>query len=267
MDAAGPAGRDEHTFLRELEALLADPAQQDNPLTPALARLLALHRQQNERIERLVRISDGYHGLSRQQTSGLADKFERQVRRLEKLARISDLYQSNLRDLTEALREASLKDPLTELGNRRFLMERLKDETGRARRKGAPLCVTILDVDHFKVINDTHGHDAGDEALRRIADVLRNSVRQYDVVGRWGGEEFLLLLPEVGLDEALQTAERIRSAIGEIAIGLDGATIRMTASLGLTRQLDDDLPSDTINRADNALLAAKRAGRNRVVVR
>ncbi|MBC9071003.1 GGDEF domain-containing protein [Thauera sp. CAU 1555] len=266
MSTERPADRSEQALLAELDALLADPALQDNPLHAPLDRLLALYRQQNERVERLVRISDGYHGLSRNQSSNLADKFERQVRRLEKLARISDLYQNNLRELTEALREASLKDPLTDLGNRRYLMDRLKEETVRARRKNVPLCVAVLDVDHFKRVNDTWGHEAGDETLRRISEVLRSSVREYDTVGRWGGEEFLLLFPETGLEEALNTAERVRQSISEIRIERPDGPIQLTASLGLAQQLAGESASATVSRADNALLSAKRKGRDRTVI-
>ena len=266
MMVPAPASDHDEVFLDELDALLADPAQQHNPLHAPLTRLLAHYREQHERIERLVRISDGYHDLSRRQSRNLHDKFERQVRRLEKLTRISDLYQSNLRELTEALREASLKDPLTDLGNRRYLMERLKEETERCRRKEAPLCVAILDVDHFKRINDGWGHDAGDEALRQISEVLRHSLRQYDAVGRWGGEEFLLLLPDTTLEDALQTAERVREANAGLVIEHPVGSIRLTASLGLANQQMGDTVSSTISRADNALLQAKRSGRNRTAV-
>lgn len=266
MYSGQPADSDDQALLEALDALLADPAHRDNPLRGPLDRLLTLYRQQRAHIGRLVRISDGYHGMSRHQSMTLADQFDRQVRRLEKLTRISDLYQNNLRELTEALREASLKDALTDLGNRRYLMERLKEETVRARRKNEPLCVAVLDVDHFKRVNDTWGHEAGDETLRRIAEVLRHSVREYDTVGRWGGEEFLLLFPETGLDEALSTAERVRRSISEIAIEQPDGTIRLTASLGLARQLAGESASATVSRADNALLSAKRKGRDRTVI-
>ncbi|THF65538.1 GGDEF domain-containing protein [Pseudothauera nasutitermitis] len=268
MNAERQQAREEDALLRELDTLLADPAHAADPLRAPLAELLALYRQQHERIERLVRISDGYHGMSRLHSDSLADKFDRQVRRLEKLARISDMYQSNLRELTEALREASFKDPLTELGNRRYLMERLREEYERSRRKELPLCVAILDVDHFKRINDAHGHDVGDEALRRVADALRHAIRQYDTVGRWGGEEFLILFPETRIDEALHTAERVRTAIGAIHIESPdgGTTFPLSASLGITERQPDEAVLLAVTRADNALLAAKRAGRDRSVV-
>lgn len=266
MVSRWPVERSEQALLAEIDALLADPAQQNNPLRALLEQLLVLYRQQNDRIERLVRISDGYHGLSRSQSNSLADRFERQVRQLEKLTRISDLYQSNLRELTEALREASLRDPLTNLGNRRYLMDRLKEETVRARRKNLPLCAAVLDVDHFKQVNDTWGHETGDEALRAIADALRGAVREYDIVGRWGGEEFLLLFPETGLEKALNTAERVRQAIGEIGIERPDGPIRLTASIGLAQQLAGESASGTVSRADNALLSAKRKGRNCIVI-
>lgn len=267
MRPAAPGPADEEAAIAAAETLLADPDHRDHPLRAALADLLAVHRAQQERVERLVRISDGYHSLSRTHSSNLTEKFERQVRRLEKLARISDLYQSNLRELTEALRETSLKDPLTELGNRRYLMDRLKEETERARRKDSPLCIALLDVDHFKQINDRHGHDTGDQALCRIAAAIRANVREYDTIGRWGGEEFLLLFPDTGEAEATLTVERVREAIAAIDLDLGHAPpLGLTASIGLTRQRSGETYSATVNRADDALLSAKQLGRNRSVV-
>lgn len=257
---------DEATLLDEISALLADPAHEGSPLRPLLQRLHDLHRRQSERLERLVRISDGYHGMARHDTEALADKIEREMLRLKKLTRISDLYQRDLRDLTESLRDASLKDALTGLGNRRYLMQRLDEEAARALRARRPLCIAILDVDEFKRINDDHGHDVGDRALCSIAAVFDDVLRDYDIVGRWGGEEFLILLPDTELDSGLRIAERIRAQIAELRIEdapeASGNPITLTASIGLTVYERGERIAATVARADNALLSAKRAGRN-----
>ncbi len=257
---------DEAALLDEIGALLADPSHEGNPLRPVLQRLHDLHRQQSERLERLVRISDGYHGLARHDSNTLADKVEREMYRLRKLARISDLYQRNLRDLTETLRDASLKDPLTGLGNRRYLMNRLKEESARALRTQMSLCIAILDVDHFKLINDNHGHDIGDRALCSIAAEFDHTLRDYDTVGRWGGEEFLILLPDTTLDSGLKIAERIRTRIAELRIEdtqhPEADPVALTASIGLSVFGENEPISAAVARADNALLSAKRAGRN-----
>lgn len=256
-----PAERD---LLAQVESLLADPALQDNPLRAPLAGLLAHSAWQRERLERMVRISDGFQHVTRGEKQSLSEQYDRQLRRLEKLARISDRYQNSLREMSEALREAALHDTLTGLGNRRFLMERLKDETERASRKGLPYAVGILDVDHFKLINDRFGHEAGDQALCLIASTIRDALREYDQCGRWGGEEFLILLPDTSLAFAFQVAERVRLAIRNAAFGFLEGSAGITASIGITAYQPGEPYSVTINRADGALLKAKEIGRDRV---
>ncbi|MCX8144970.1 MAG: biofilm regulation diguanylate cyclase SiaD [Azovibrio sp.] len=256
----------EHELVAHIEALLADPAHADNPLKAPLAALFASHAAQQERLERLVRISDGYHLLTRNRSVSLAEQYDRQLRRLEKLARISDRYQNSLRELSEALKDAALRDPLTGLGNRRFLMERIKEENERANRKATPYALVILDVDHFKRINDRFGHEAGDTALSRIAQTLQETLREYDLCGRWGGEEFLILMPETPLTAAEQVAERVRQHIADLDFPFFAhRTPHITVSLGLAQHQLGETYSDTLNRADCALLAAKSAGRNRSI--
>jgi len=255
---------DEAALLDEIGALLTEQGHEGNPLRPVLQRLHDLHRRQSERLERLVRISDGYHGMARHDSDTLADKVEREMLRLRKLVRISDLYQRELREQSEAMRDASLKDPLTGLGNRRYLMDRLKEESARALRTEMPLCIAILDIDHFKRINDGHGHDIGDRALCSLAEVFKHTLREYDTVGRWGGEEFLILLPNTVLESGVKIAERIRARIAELRIENvpESDPITLTASIGLSVFSEDEPLSTTVARADNALLSAKRAGRN-----
>lgn len=254
----------ERDFLAQIEKLLADPAEQHNPLHAPLAALLAYSEGQRERLERMVRIADGYQHASRGERLSLVDQYDRQLRRLEKLARISDRYQNSLREMSEALKEAALHDTLTGLGNRRFLMECLKDETERASRNGQPYAVGVLDVDHFKSINDRFGHEAGDRALCLIADAIKDALREYDQCGRWGGEEFLIILPETSLSFAAQVAERVRLAISNTELDfLDAGTV-LTASIGMTVYRPGEAYSVAINRADGALLLAKESGRDRV---
>ncbi len=255
----------ERELLAEVERHLADPAEQDNPLRGALAALLAYSESQRERLERVVRISDGFQHVTRGEKQSLVDQYDRQLRRLEKLARISDRYQNSLREMSEALRDAALHDTLTGLGNRRFLMERLKDETERASRKGLPYAVGILDVDHFKLINDRFGHEVGDQALCLIANAIKDALREYDQCGRWGGEEFLIILPDTSLEFAVQVAERVRLAISATAFDFIADGGGVTASIGMTVYRAGEPYSVAVNRADSALLQAKDAGRDRVV--
>ena len=179
---------DEDELIVQVQALLADPAHQGNPLREPLAHLLGCNQVHQAQLRRLIRISDGYQYISRRQQESLEHQYDRQLHRLEKLARISDRYQNSLRELSETLKQASLHDPLTGLGNRRFLMERLTQETERANRKESPYTLGILDVDRFKAINDRFGHEAGDTALCAIAQAIAGALREYDVCGRWGGE-------------------------------------------------------------------------------
>jgi len=250
----------------QIEKLLADPAHQDNPLRSPLAALLARSAWQQERLDRVVRISDGYQLASRGETRSLAEQYDRQLRRLEKLARISDRYQNSLREMSEALKDAALHDTLTGLGNRRFLMECLKDETERASRKAQPYAVGILDVDHFKRINDHFGHEAGDQALCVIARAIRGALREYDQCGRWGGEEFLIVLPDTSLDAGALVAERVRQAVKAMPFDCLEADVTLTVSIGIAAHRSGEAYSATINRADAALLSAKEAGRDRVDV-
>ncbi len=159
------------------------------------------------------------------------------------------------------------RDALTQLFNRRYLPSILKREIELSRRKGLSFAVVMLDVDHFKQVNDTHGHDGGDLVLQQVATLMTNRVRSGDFVFRYGGEEFLLLLTEVEESQALKVAEKLRVCIAETRIMLPaGKAITVTASLGLA--LSDGHPDyeRTIQRADAALYEAKNSGRNRVVL-
>lgn len=255
----------DEVLVERIAAVVADPAHADAALRPLLAEALELLRHQNRRLERLLAISDGYHLLERDQTLSLADRCERQIRRMEKLARISDQYQRQLLEVAESLRRAANQDPLTGIPNRRYLMERLKEETERASRKGSRLAIAMMDVDHFKQINDRYGHEVGDTALCEIAGAVRQGVRRYDIYGRWGGEEFLLLLPETTEAEAVAVLERIRRLIGAVRVGGEVPTA-LSVSFGLTLQRRGESLDETLRRADEGLFRAKDAGRNRIEI-
>ena len=252
----------EADLLAHVQALLADTAHQDNPLREPLAHLLGCNQVHRAQLSRLIRISDGYQSLSRRHHESLESQYDKQMHRLEKLARISDRYQNSLRELSETLKQASLHAPLPGWGNRRFLMERLTQETERANRKESPYTLGILDVDRFKTINDCFGHEAGDTGLSAIAQGIAHALRDYDVCGRWGGEEFLIVLPETRMDFALQIAQRVLQGIK--GIRLDFLDSSISASLGLSVYRPGEHFSETLNRADAALLRAKAYGRDRI---
>lgn len=159
----------------------------------------------------------------------------------------------------EIYQHLAITDPLTELANRRYFDLRFEEERMRASRYGLLLSVLVLDVDHFKSVNDTHGHAIGDEVLVGVARVLRETTRTVDLVARFGGEEFVVLLPETGLEGAAGIGERIRAAVETREMG--AGRLRVTVSVGAASGHDPAI----LVHADKALYEAKRTGRNRVV--
>lgn len=196
----------------------------------------------------------------------LSRRFTKLAHRLEKISRISDGFQAQLRELNDALQRASRTDPLTGLANRREMMERLHAEANRSFRNSRPFVLVMIDLDEFKAVNDTYGHDAGDAVLKEVAILFRTNLRSFDLCARWGGEEFLLLLAETSPDMAVVTAEKLRSLAEAVRLPHGGAELRITFSAGVATHPPEGNVEDTIREADQALYQAKRAGRNRVVV-
>lgn len=174
--------------------------------------------------------------------------------------------QDELKRSNDMLRTLSITDPLTHLHNRRHLMEMVEKEFQRASRKGAHLSLIILDIDYFKKVNDTYGHQEGDRVLTILADIVRRRLRSYDLAARYGGEEFVLLLPETPVPEAMAIAERLRLEVQEHIFdgSLQGQVL--TISLGVATYPSSRIESiDSLFRqADEALYRAKQSGRNRV---
>lgn len=160
--------------------------------------------------------------------------------------------------------QASLKDPLTGAGNRNALEQTLSREIELSRRYARPLSLIMLDMDHFKALNDTHGHQAGDTALRAVAQLLREQLRNTDLAFRFGGEEFVLLLPNANIEAARIVGERIRGAVERLVLKFGNQTISLSASLGCSTYRSNDSQESLLQRADEALYQAKRNGRNRL---
>lgn len=199
----------------------------------------------------------------------VAEEAEARFHELEQ--RMLSLQRENL-DLVvrnRALSEVSSRDALTGLYNRWYVIEKIDSEINRALRHGSPMALLMLDIDHFKRINDTWGHGAGDQVLQAVGKLLRESCRVYDVPGRYGGEEFCIVLPETRLGNTTVVAERIRQRLETTALPCGDTAISVTASIGIAG-MDSDReqsilsPAALIDRADRALYSAKNRGRNRV---
>ena len=188
------------------------------------------------------------------------------IARLDALIPQAAVTLENVR-IRQAMNHLAATDGLTNLWNHRKMHELLRVEMKRSTRYHRALSVLMLDVDSFKTFNDTYGHPQGDQLLRNIAGILRAGVRNVDFVGRYGGEEFLVILPETTKDDACRMAERIRSDVEEQAmLEIDGKIVRRTVSVGVASYPEDALnPADLVQRADEALYRAKRSGKNCVI--
>jgi diguanylate cyclase (GGDEF)-like protein len=188
--------------------------------------------------------------------------------RLKPGARILELERS-LREAHAQVRMLSMTDALVGTFNRRYLVDQLAIEIERSKRHNRPLAVVMADIDHFKSVNDTHGHLVGDEILQQFAERVRSSIRQSDWLARYGGEEFVIVLPDTRLSEASTVAEKIRTRIASTPMPTSVAELHVTASFGVAAQAaDGGFESETVltllNRADSNLYRSKISGRNRV---
>lgn len=168
----------------------------------------------------------------------------------------------NLKKMLSDQEAKGLEDPLTGLGNRRAYEKRITEDVSRWERYQTPLSLIVCDLDHFKLINDNYGHQAGDKVLRVISKLLVQHTRQSDFVGRYGGEEFVILLPNTDLEVAEGVAEKLRTTIAELPFESGGKKVHITISLGLTSAQSGDTVASLFKRADDLLYQAKHAGRN-----
>ena len=193
--------------------------------------------------------------------------------------RFSELEQGNLESLLSALlfpmrnallyraaTQSALRDPLTDTGNRIAMDQTLAREIEMSRRHLMPLSLLMLDIDHFKNVNDSYGHNAGDDVLKAVATAIKNQLRNVDMVFRFGGEEFLILLSNTTREAAAVVGERLRMAAQAEDYQADGNTIELTVSLGCSTLLPGESSESLLRRADSALYVAKREGRNRLAM-
>jgi diguanylate cyclase (GGDEF)-like protein len=232
---------------RSLALTATKSIQFDQPLTSSSRELV------NE-IASLVRFAD--------------DRDER-VRELQEQLADLEAANSELLCRNSALSEISARDALTGLYNRWYVMEKIDSEMNRSLRHRSPVSLIMLDIDHFKRVNDSFGHSAGDRVLRSVGQVLRDSCRIYDVAGRYGGEEFCVVLPETKVGNTTVVAERIRERLAANRFEVGGDSVVVTASIGIAGidAIESEAalsPAILIDRADQALYSAKHRGRNRV---
>ena len=166
--------------------------------------------------------------------------------------------------MAKQLRNLAYIDPLTETGNRRYIDARLSEDLAKFHSIGWPMSVLFLDIDSFKQINDRHGHDVGDRVLQMTAGTITANLRMYDFVGRWGGDEFLVVLNHVGAEETLIIARRLRALIAASRIPCQNRMVGVTVSMGVTTARAEDSPASLVARADELLYCSKRQGRDRV---
>jgi len=246
--------------LGEFDELRLCSQARSRELTRNLPILLIADREDRQKVLRGLEL-------------GVNDYLSRPVDRNELLARArtnvrQKRYVDQLRQSLRQSMEMALYDPLTGLNNRRFLERRLPAMIETARQRGAPLTMMILDIDHFKRINDTYGHDAGDLVLKGFAAELQQIVRAGDLVCRLGGEEFIVAMPGVDAAHAARMAERARRTVEnrEFPIGDLAGSVSITVSIGLANFRGDQDSTELYRRADRALYLSKSAGRNRVTL-
>ena len=178
-----------------------------------------------------------------------------------------EIEMRNKEEANRRLEHLSVTDPLTEVANRRKFMTALNQEQGRSERTGLPFSTLILDIDHFKLVNDRHGHDVGDLVLREVARATQSRLRGIDLLARLGGEEFGVILPDTESAGAYVVAERIREHIASVIVPIPGGEVRVTVSIGVgqLRTGRNDSTEALLKRTDQALYSAKTAGRNRTL--
>jgi len=247
------------TFYREIQRLVP------------LDALCYLHKSSDLRLEFGQR---GHHSISYSLSHDGEHLGELIFRRNQ---RFSEQEQGNLESLLATLlfpmrnallyrtaTQSALRDPLTRTGNRIAMDQTLQREIELSRRHLQPLSVLMLDIDHFKLVNDTHGHSTGDHVLKAVAASIKNQLRNVDMVFRYGGEEFLILLSNTSREAAAMVGERLRFAVQAEEYLADGHTIVLTVSLGCSTLLPGESADSLLRRADSALYVAKREGRNRL---
>jgi diguanylate cyclase (GGDEF)-like protein len=216
-----------------------------------VASLATAEGEKREAYASLLKARDELEIRVRQRTTDLKEVNERLNHEIAERLRFEN-----------ALKEAALTDPLTNLANRRTMVDHLQHELTRSKRCNTPLTVLMLDLDFFKRVNDEHGHDRGDAVLIEAGRRMKELIRGQDLLARWGGEEFVILLPETSAAGGMIVAEKIRKRVAEEAFTVPGATLHLTISIGVATLAEGQQTDALIKAADRALYQAKQRGRN-----
>jgi diguanylate cyclase (GGDEF)-like protein len=250
--------------VSERRSLLISNAQADWPINPSLP--LSSAEADSAAIVAPLMLEDHVLGALSLESTSPAVFTSSDLDLIESFAAIATAAIRNALLHAEVQKQA-ITDPLTGVYNRRALFDLGKREVERAHRFRRPLTAIMLDIDCFKTINDTFGHEAGDQVLRIIAEQCCSNIRKVDIVGRYGGDEFAILLPEIDTHAVGTVAERLRQSIAEVQVPRGGKTLTITASLGIAR-VSPEIPNieSLLHRADSALYTAKQSGRNRIEV-
>lgn len=273
---AGLYGLSDPNYYHDGHGLVGSLIQ--DVLSPEVSDWVMAHLRQALREQRLIKVE---YPLSAEQVAGLENQvgpdgmiwFEGHIQPFPELVNGERAVIWVARNITprklleEKLLEASHTDPLTHSVNRRRLLEELQHHFGEFKRYGHPVAIVMFDLDYFKRINDQYGHLRGDEVLRRVCELCRDSLRENDLLARFGGEEFILLLPSTHADAAAHTAERIRELVSASLQGQLDFDRKVTVSFGVSEFLTSDKTYEQVlQRVDDALYQAKNEGRDRVVV-
>lgn len=258
-------GEQEHAARNSSEQLQGDLHQEVTDLNASVEKADDLPEIRKRVRAQLIRVSEHLDAF-RQREEARMDEFrarnEKMNARIRELEQQADELQASIR----REQQLALTDTLSGLPNRLAFRQRFEQDLGRWQANQQSGCLAVWDIDHFKRINDTVGHQAGDKAIRSIAQQLSRTCRQSDFVARFGGEEFVMILDGLAADSALQVAEKIRSSIEEVDFRHAGDPVRITASCGISQVLPGDTADSLFERADRALYRAKSAGRNRCIL-
>lgn len=211
-------------------------------------------------VNRIVAAVDSFHHEEKQRRADVFGRIEQLAKRMESM----EAEATELKSSLEAQRLEAMRDALTELPNRAAYDDAIEREYSRWRRHGRPLSICVVDIDHFKQINDSLGHLRGDKVLKLVAREISRRVRNEDFVARYGGEEFVILMPETDQQSAMAAAEKVRLAIAECPFNFNNERLLVTASFGVASFMEGDTIESCFERADRALYRAKANGRNQV---
>ncbi len=240
----------------ETEVSQGDELNQLSDAFDRMSRRLELNRQEIERSQNALK--QAHDDLEHRVNARTSELLETNRKLMQEIA--------ERKHMEQRLEELSRTDYLTGVLNRRAITRSLQETQAAVTTQEESFCTILLDLDHFKQINDEYGHAVGDHALRHAVERVRHGIREKDLLGRWGGEEFLIVTPDTTLDEAQGLAERLCRNLADTKVSTDGVSVTVTGSFGVTRYVPGENIDACLKRTDDALYAAKRQGRNRIMV-